>query len=109
MGNIAKNLDSKFDLNATRNDGALGIFQRASPPHNNNNNNNNNNKISSVWGPVPGPKIKVSAAGFMRVQSWWLGGVSWQNAWKRCLRNYLMIIAVVSQFKSGIINCLCLF
>ena len=54
MGNIAKNLESKFDLNATRNDGALGFFQRASPP---NNNNNNNNKISSVWGPVPGPKI----------------------------------------------------
>ena len=53
MGNIAKNLDSKFDLNATRNDGALGFFQRASPP----NNNNNNKKISSVWGPVPGPKI----------------------------------------------------
>ena len=50
MGNIAKNLDSKFDLNATRNDGALGLFQRASPP-----NNNNKKKISSVWGPVPGP------------------------------------------------------
>ena len=50
MGNIAKNLDSKFDLNATRNDGALGFFQRASPP-----NNNNKKKISSVWGPVPGP------------------------------------------------------
>ena len=33
-------------------DGALGFFQRASPP-----NNNNNNKISSVWGPVPGPKL----------------------------------------------------
>ena len=55
MGNIAKNLDSKFDLNATRNDGALGFFQRASPP----NNNNNKKKISSVWGPVPGPKIEI--------------------------------------------------
>ena len=54
MGNIVKNHHSKFELNATRNDGALGFFQRASPP--NNNNNNNNNKISSVWGPVPGPK-----------------------------------------------------
>ena len=53
MGNIAKNIHSKFDINATRNDGALGFFQTASPP----NNNNNNNKISSVWGPVPGPKI----------------------------------------------------
>ena len=51
MGNIAKNLHSKFDLNATRNDEALGFFQRASPP----NNNNNKKKISSVWGPVPGP------------------------------------------------------
>ena len=59
MGNIAKNLDSKFDLNATRNDGALGFFQRASPP-NNNNNNNKKKKISSVWGPVPGPKIKTT-------------------------------------------------
>ena len=56
MGNIAKNVHSKFDLDATRNNGALGFFQTASPP-NNNNNNNNNNKISSVWGPVPGPKI----------------------------------------------------
>ena len=57
MGNIAKNVHSKFDLDATRNDGALGFFQTASPPNNNNNNNNNNNKkISSVWGPVPGPK-----------------------------------------------------
>ena len=55
MGNIVKNHHSKFELNATRNDGALGFFQRASPP--NNNNNNNNNKISSVWGPVPGPKM----------------------------------------------------
>ena len=54
MGNIAKNVHSKFDLDATRNDGALGFFQTASPP---NNNNNNNNKISSVWGPVPGPKM----------------------------------------------------
>ena len=54
MGNIAKNVHSKFDLDATRNDGALGFFQTASPP--NNNNNNNNKKISSVWGPVPGPK-----------------------------------------------------
>ena len=53
MGNIAKNVHSKFGLDATRNDGALGFFQTASPP---NNNNNNNKKISSVWGPVPGPK-----------------------------------------------------
>ena len=52
MGNIAKNVHSKFDLDATRNDGALGFFQTASPP-----NNNNKKKISSVWGPVPGPKI----------------------------------------------------
>ena len=51
MGNIVKNHHSKFELNATRNDGALGFFQRASPP-----NNNNKKKISSVWGPVPGPK-----------------------------------------------------
>ena len=58
MGNIAKNLDSKFDLNATRNDGALGFFQRASPP----NNNNKKKKISSVWGPVPGPKKQVESA-----------------------------------------------
>ena len=29
MGNIAKNHHSKFDLNATRNEGALGFFQRA--------------------------------------------------------------------------------
>ncbi len=35
--------------------GALGFFKEASAP-NNNNNNNNNKKISSVWGPVPGPK-----------------------------------------------------
>ena len=57
MGNIAKNVHSKFDLDATRNDGALGFFQTASPPNNNNNNNNNKKKkISSVWGPVPGPK-----------------------------------------------------
>ena len=56
MGNIAKNVHSKFDLDATRNNGALGFFQTASPP---NNNNNNNNKISSVWGPVPGPKSLV--------------------------------------------------
>ena len=60
MGNIAKNVHSKFDLDATRNDGALGFFQTASPPNNNNNNNNNNNKISSVWGPVPGPKSIVN-------------------------------------------------
>ena len=47
-------------------DGA-SFFQRASPPNNNNNhinnnnkNNNNNNNISSVWGPVPGPKIGVT-------------------------------------------------
>ena len=53
MGNIAKNVHSKFDLDATRNDGALGFFQTASPP---NNNNNKKKKISSVWGPVPGPK-----------------------------------------------------
>ena len=69
MGNIAKNLDSKFDLNATRNDGALGFFQRASPPNNNNNNNNNNNKkkkISSVWGPVPGPKIEHQLLSVLR-------------------------------------------
>ena len=56
MGNIAKNVHSKFVLDATRNDGALGFFQTASPP-NNNNNNNKKKKISSVWGPVPGPKI----------------------------------------------------
>ena len=55
MGNIAKNVHSKFDLNATRNDGALGFFQTASPP-NNNNNKKKKKKISSVWGPVPGPK-----------------------------------------------------
>ena len=55
MGNIAKNIHSKFDLNATRNDGALGFFQRASPP-NNNNKKKKKKKISSVWGPVPGPK-----------------------------------------------------
>ena len=53
MGNIVKNHHSKFERNATRNDGALGFFQRASPP-----NNNNKKKISSVWGPVPGPKTK---------------------------------------------------
>ncbi len=40
-------------------DGALGFFKEASAP-NNNNNNNNNKKISSVWGPVPGPKIAVN-------------------------------------------------
>ena len=55
MGDIVKHHDSIFELNATRNDAAIGFFQRASPP-NNDNNNNNNNKISSVWGPVPGPK-----------------------------------------------------
>ena len=54
MGNIAKNVHSKFDLDATRNDGALGFFQTASPP-----NNNNKKKISSVWGPVPGPKMHI--------------------------------------------------
>ncbi len=45
-------------------DGALGLFQRASPPNNNNNNNNNNKimKISSVWGPVPGPTRRRLAA-----------------------------------------------
>ena len=57
MDNIAKNVHSKFDLDATRNDGALGFFQTASPP-----NNNKKKKISSVWGPVPGPKIS---------QTWW--------------------------------------
>ena len=31
-------------------DGALGFFQETSPP--------NNKKISSDWGPVPGPKMK---------------------------------------------------
>ena len=31
MGNIAKNLHSKFDLNATRNDGALGFFKQRRP------------------------------------------------------------------------------
>ena len=62
MGNIAKKHHNKFDPDTKRNDGALGFFQRASPPNNNNNNNNNSNnsnnkkKISSVWGPVPGPK-----------------------------------------------------
>ena len=55
MGNIAKKHHNKFDPDTKRNDGALGFFQRASPP--NNNNNNNNSKISSVWGPVPGPKM----------------------------------------------------
>ena len=50
MGNIDKNHHNKFDCNATRNDGALGFFQRASPP-----NNNKKRKISNVWGPVPGP------------------------------------------------------
>ena len=54
MGKIAKNVHSKFDLDPTRNDGALGFFQTASPP--NNNNNKKKKKISSVWGPVPGPK-----------------------------------------------------
>ena len=66
MGNIVKNRHSKFELNATRNDGTSGVFQRASPPNNNsnnNNNNNNNNKICSVWGPVPGPKIYCSKYG----------------------------------------------
>ena len=57
MGNIAKNVHSKFGLDATRNDGALGFFQTASPPNNNNNNKKKKKKkISSVWGPVPGPK-----------------------------------------------------
>ena len=41
-------------------DGALGLFQRASPP--NNNNNNKIMKISSVWGPVPGPTRRRLAA-----------------------------------------------
>ena len=31
MGNIFKNLDSKFDLNATRNAGALGFFKKRRP------------------------------------------------------------------------------
>ena len=31
MGNIAKNHHSRFELNATRNGGTLGFFQRASP------------------------------------------------------------------------------
>ena len=44
MGNIAKKHHNKFDPDTKRNDGALGFFQRASPPNNNNNNNNNNNK-----------------------------------------------------------------
>ena len=34
MGVIVMNRHSKFELNATRNDGALGFFQRASPPNN---------------------------------------------------------------------------
>ena len=54
MGNIAKKHHNKFDPDTKRNDGALGFFQRASPP-----NNNKKKKISSVWGPVPGPKILV--------------------------------------------------
>ena len=53
MGNIVKNHHSKFELNATRNHGALGFFQRASPP-NNDNDNDNDNEISSVWGPGTG-------------------------------------------------------
>ena len=40
----------KFHFDQTSDDGALGFFQRASTP------NNKNKKISSVWGPVPGPK-----------------------------------------------------
>ena len=51
MGNIAKKHHNKFDPDTKRNDGALGFFQRASPP-----NNKKKKKISSVWGPVPGPK-----------------------------------------------------
>jgi hypothetical protein len=46
----------KFHGSLLRIDGALGFFKEASAP--NNNNKNNNDKISSVWGPVPGPKIK---------------------------------------------------
>ena len=34
-------------------DGALGFFQETSPP----NTNKKNKKISSVWGPVPGPTV----------------------------------------------------
>ena len=51
MGNNAKKHHNKFDPDTKRNDGALGFFQRASPPK-----NNNKKKISIVWGPVPGPK-----------------------------------------------------
>ena len=58
MGNIAKKYHNKFDPDTKRNDGALGFFQRASPPNNNNNSNNKKN-ISSVWGPVPGPKMLI--------------------------------------------------
>ena len=34
MGIIVMNHHSKFELNAARNDGALGFFQRASAPNN---------------------------------------------------------------------------
>ena len=37
-------------------DEALGFFQETSSP---NNNSNNNKNISSVWGPVPGPKSNL--------------------------------------------------
>ena len=53
MGNIAKKHHNKFDPDTKRNDGALGFFQRASPP-----NKKKKKKISIVWGPVPGPKRK---------------------------------------------------
>jgi hypothetical protein len=43
----------KFHSDRTSNDGALGLFQRASPP------NNNNKKISSNWGQVPGTTIHM--------------------------------------------------
>ena len=54
MGNIAKKHHNKFDPDTKRNDGALGFFRRASPP--NGDGDDDDDKISSVWGPVPGPK-----------------------------------------------------
>ena len=50
MRNIAKKHHDKFDPDTKRNDGALGFFQRASPP-------NKKKMISSVWGRAPGPTV----------------------------------------------------
>ena len=76
MENIAKNHNSKFELNATRNDGALGFFQRAPPP----------NKKITFEEQVPGPKIRTKYGmcnkGFIVVENQKNSALTRQNGFK---------------------------